>query len=117
MNLLSPGPSNRGLITYSGTGETLLHSCYKNASEQAVTLQYETNVNASDVAVGEAWVSAGNVAGACAVNMVAAPYVGTAATARDHMSVVDALGEDGLLHYYGMKTRVPFSVSSQLMCF
>jgi hypothetical protein len=105
LNLHAPRPPTRGLIRYSGTADTLPYSCYKNASEQAVTLQYETNVNASNVAVGEAWVSAGNAAGACAVNMVAAPYVGTAATARDHMSVVDALGEDGLLHYYGMMTR------------
>lgn len=107
--------STCGLIPSSGTGETLPYSCYKNASEQAVTLQYETNVNASDVAVGEVWASAGNQAGACAVNMVAAPYVGTAATARDHMSVVDALGEDGLLHYYGTTTKTVFSRSSQLI--
>lgn len=103
------------LTLSSGTGETLPYSCYKNASEQAVTLQYETNVNASDVAVGEVWASAGNQAGACAVNMISAPYVGTAATARDHMSVVDALGEDGLLHYYGRMTRVAFFRFSQLM--
>ncbi|KAH7400966.1 hypothetical protein DE146DRAFT_654534 [Phaeosphaeria sp. MPI-PUGE-AT-0046c] len=84
-----------------GTGNTLPYACYKNASEQALVLPHATNVNASDVAVGEAWVGAGNLAGACAVNMEFAPYVGTAAVARDHMSVVDALGEDGLLHYYG----------------
>ena len=47
---------------------------------------------------------AGNTAGACSVNYEYGSYVGTAATARDHMSVVDALGQDGLLHYYGTYT-------------
>lgn len=61
-------------------------------------------MNASDAAPGETWVRAGNTAGACALNYKYGPYVGTAATARDYMSVVDALGQDGLLHYYG-KTR------------
>jgi pimeloyl-ACP methyl ester carboxylesterase len=58
-------------------------------------------VNASDTAPGETWVRADNIAGACALNYKYGPYVGTAATARDFMSVVDALGQDGLLHYYG----------------
>jgi hypothetical protein len=62
---------------------------------------YATNVNASDTALGESWMSAGNIAATCAARLDYLPYIGTAATARDHLSVVDALSEDGLLHYYG----------------
>lgn len=87
---------------FSGTGSTLPYSCYSNDTDRALAYQYEFNVNASDAAIGETWVRAGNTAGACALNYKYGPYVGTAATARDHMSVVDALDQDGLLHYYGM---------------
>jgi hypothetical protein len=67
---------------------------------------YAFNVNASDTALGESWVSSGNTASACAARLDYLPYVGTAATARDFMSVVDALGEDGILHYYGMLSHL-----------
>jgi hypothetical protein len=75
-------------------------TCY-NDTERTAQYMYATNVNASDTALGENWVSAGNSAATCAARLEYLPYIGTAATARDFMSVVDALGEDGLLHYYG----------------
>jgi hypothetical protein len=66
---------------------------------------YANNVNASDTALGEIWFASGNLASACAQRLEYAPYVGSAATARDHMSVVDALGQDGLLHFYGKSSK------------
>ena len=73
--------------------------CY-NATETPGGVQ--TNGNASDTAIGEIWTGAGNLANACYTrNGTIGSYLGTAAAARDLISVVDALKEDGLLRYYG----------------
>lgn len=73
--------------------------CYEETEGPGNT---QTNSNASDTAIGEIWVGAKNVVDACLLrNGTIGPYMGTAAVARDLMSVVDALGEDGFLRYYG----------------
>jgi hypothetical protein len=84
-------------------------TCY-NETERIVQAIYAFNVNASDTALGESWISSGNTASACAARLDYLPYVGTAATARDFISVVDALGEDGMLHYYGMLSHSNVSI-------
>ena len=59
--------------------------------------------NSSEVAVAQDWVRAHVVASQCqTAHRETGDYIGTAAMARDLMSVVDALGEDGLLRYWGM---------------
>lgn len=74
-------------------------ACY-NATESPGNGQ--TNSNASDTAIGEIWTGAGNFANACYTrNGTIGSYIGTAAVARDLISVVDALQGDGLLRYYG----------------
>jgi hypothetical protein len=58
--------------------------------------------NASDVATGEQWARASLFTQTCAVSQnETGRYIGTAFVARDHMRVVDALGEDGMLRYWG----------------
>lgn len=58
--------------------------------------------DASDTALGELWADGGVIANVCKENAQAVgQYVGTAATARDVMQIVDALGQGSLLNYYG----------------
>jgi hypothetical protein len=42
------------------------------------------------------------------------PYVGTAFTARDAMSIVDALGQGPLINYYGKKKMLPLTTLIEL---
>lgn len=55
----------------------------------------------SDDSLDKLWERAGILADACSDKAENADLVGTAFVARDMMRVVDALGEDGLLRYYG----------------
>lgn len=58
--------------------------------------------NGSNAALSDAWAEVKNVADACnyAQNATGS-FIGTAFTARDIMSVVDVLEEDGMLRYWG----------------
>ena len=48
------------------------------------------------------WATAANDSALCKERMAKyGSYIGTAFVARDLMSVVDALGEDGMLRYWG----------------
>ena len=80
-------------------------SCYENITEQAkVSLQYpDVAANSSDVAMGRTWAHANTNANTCAgpPGNENATLIGTAFVARDFMSVVDALDEDGMLRYWG----------------
>lgn len=79
-------------------------ACY-NSTESTGSSQF--NSNASDTAIGEIWTGAENLADACYTrNGTIGSYIGTAAVARDLMSVVDALKEDGFLRYYGKLVRL-----------
>lgn len=93
------------LILARGTGNnTLRFSCYNNDLERVVSnLAYRVPCgNASDTATGELWVSSKIKADACyAAQNRTGSFVSTASTARDFMSVVDALDEDGMLRYWG----------------
>ncbi|KAF2153791.1 hypothetical protein K461DRAFT_276837 [Myriangium duriaei CBS 260.36] len=87
-----------------GTGETLPYSCFNSDTDRQV-LEAKTpqHSNASDTALGQVWALRTVFADACAVN--AHDYgdlVGTAFTARDMIQIVDGLGEDGLLRYWGI---------------
>ncbi|KAJ5602259.1 hypothetical protein N7510_011793 [Penicillium lagena] len=93
------------LITFNtrGVGSTLPFSCYNSAAER-ITALMEAPIysNASDTAPGSAWAAATNYANTCYARMnETGGLVGTAFIARDMMQIVDALDEDGLLHYWG----------------
>lgn len=91
-----------GLRLNSGTGNTIPFSCV-NSHDEAVALSSELIFsNSSDVALGRLW-SRGTVnANICyeKANNIGG-LIGTAFVARDLMSVVDALDEDGKLRYWG----------------
>jgi len=69
---------------------------------------------------GHYWAQSQVVAGVCSLaqNETGA-LIGTAFTARDTMQVVDALGEDGLLRYWGEQAVLVNRVSAytqRLLC-
>jgi hypothetical protein len=77
-------------------------SCFNETERAVAALKYPVTSNSSDTALGEIWASTGILADTCNERLAdIGSFVGTAFTARDLMSVVDALGEDGLLRYYG----------------
>jgi pimeloyl-ACP methyl ester carboxylesterase len=60
------------------------------------------STNVTDTFVNGAWNASEQVADFCAQQVgEQGTLIGTAFTARDMIQIVDALGEDGLLRYYG----------------
>lgn len=58
--------------------------------------------NSSDITPGRAWASAKLLVDKCYErNKDIGNLVGSAFVARDMIQIVDALGEDGLLRYWG----------------
>lgn len=91
-------------MLHRGTGNTLPYSCSTNETQLAVS-QITAQVlaaNASDTTPGRLWGLAKSMADICQeTNKDIGALIGTSFTARDLMSVVDGLGEDGLLRYIG----------------
>lgn len=86
-----------------GTGTTLPFSCYESTEERSgAMLRAPPATNGSDVALSNVWAEAKNTADTCyyAQNATGS-FIGTAATARDIMSVVDVIEEDGMLRFWG----------------
>lgn len=89
------------MISFRGTNGTLTFSCFDNPVSRTVGTSITVG-NASDVATGELWARAKIFDDTCAVAQnETGRFIGTAFTARDHMRVADALGEDGMLRYWG----------------
>lgn len=90
-----------------GTGETIPFSCYPKTVDgqlQLLTASYKipNSVTGSNTDLGTVWAGKEILANLCYQN--AREYgelIGTAFVARDLMQIVDALGEDGLLRYWG----------------
>ncbi|KAK8035383.1 TAP-like protein-domain-containing protein [Apiospora rasikravindrae] len=88
-----------------GTGNTIPFSCYQNETLRRAgqaTVRQE-RANSSDATPGRLWAEAQVLANDCgnALANTTGSLVGTAFVARDFMKVVDALGEDGLIRYWG----------------
>jgi hypothetical protein len=96
---------NRALLltlTHSGTVDTLTMTCSHPDELAAYMMSSPTYANTSDTAPGQIWTTQGTVAHLCKErNHMNGSYVGTAFTARDLITVVDALGEDGMLRFWG----------------
>jgi hypothetical protein len=87
---------------HRGTGNTLPFSCTDNDDELSSMLNDMILGNSSDVALGRLWTRGGMNAELCFQKQNATgSLIGTAFVARDLMGVVDALGEDGMLRYWG----------------
>lgn len=90
------------LISSSGTGKTLPFSCYPDPVSRLLA-PADMAGNASDAALGRVWAEASLFSDACyATQNKTGELLGTAFVARDFMHIVDALGEDGLLRYWGV---------------
>lgn len=94
---------------YRGTGTTLPFSCFATEAER-INFYTESSSGAvswraSDTALGDTWASQGWLAEACGGDgnaTAVGELVGTAFTARDLMELVDAIGEDGMVRFWGM---------------
>ena len=83
---------------HRGTGNTLPFSCGKGAD----SLMSPGLSTSSDVALGQIWANGAALSDNCLINnRQTGELIGTAFVARDMMQIVDALGEDGLLNYWG----------------
>ena len=101
---------------YSGTGDTIPFECYEDPISKLLS-QAVTPIltNSSDTAVGQDWVARAGFAEQChQPNLDTGNLIGTAYVARDMMQIVDALGEDGLLRYWGRCWCVEVLVSANL---
>jgi hypothetical protein len=65
-----------------------------------------TSINVTEAFLTEGWDYAGQSADACyAQANETGSLIGTAFAAKDMIAIIDALGEDGLLRYYGWYVR------------
>jgi hypothetical protein len=86
-----------------GTGVTLPAYCYTNEIERiTAAAMLPPSVAGSDEAFSAAWSIQKTYSQTCAGALRdIGSVIGSASTARDMMKIVDSLGEDGLLRYWG----------------
>lgn len=90
----------------SGTAETIPFSCANDLLTDYIQVQngFKVNDNSTET-LGSLWATAQASANRCADfnrETKLGDKISTPTLARDMMSVVDALQEDGLLRYWGM---------------
>ena len=89
-----------------GTAKALTFSCYESEEERTAAdtaISQKGSGNSSNVAIGKSWAIASTFVDLCKARAEEeGRLISTAFVARDLMQVVDALGEDGLLRYWGM---------------
>lgn len=91
-----------------GTSRNFLRfSCYNSATDRLLATSPDpliVQLDDNDQAATRHFAQAKVLADVCAEKLKdVGPYVGTAFTARDAMSIVDALGQGPLINYYGKK--------------
>jgi len=99
-----------------GTGNVIPFNCSKSLAASSAMLTDKVLSNSSDVALGRLWARGSIDAAMCLENAnETGALIGTAFVARDLISIVDALEEDGMLRYWGLflslltpSTFVPF---------
>lgn len=103
---MSRGPTGAQISltvnVHSGTVNAIPLECYDDDDKTAQMMKEFGSGQASDVALGELWAYATLFANDCFENAKEiGSFMGTAFTARDLLSVVDALDEDGMLRFWG----------------
>lgn len=99
-----------------GTGDTITFSRYDSELERELAQRdYEFAGNSSDAALGRIWAGSQIAAETCyqAQNKTG-NLIGTSFVARDMMQIVDALGEDGMLRYWGEWPVLQFQLGDKL---
>jgi hypothetical protein len=94
----------QSLTSHSGTGRTLQYSCYGNNTDRKLAKAdlHGVIANASDVALGQAWAEGKVLSDTCMQQMnETGNLVGTTFTVKDMFQIVDNIGEDGKLRYWG----------------
>ncbi|OTA55087.1 alpha/beta-hydrolase [Hypoxylon sp. EC38] len=84
------------------SGSRIPMACIDNSFDAWSFLLNRMPTNSSEVALGATWARGAMVAEACLKTQNrTGSLISSAFVARDMMSVVDALGEDGMLRYWG----------------
>ncbi|KAI2616922.1 TAP-like protein-domain-containing protein [Hypomontagnella submonticulosa] len=102
------GPTTGGyhdLVSWDprGTGKTLRFSCWPNDPSGYFGAMGGVLAGSADTATGRLWAEGEIIATQCHTQLgKTGELVGMAFAARDMMSIVDALGEDGQLRYWGI---------------
>ncbi|KAI1371217.1 TAP-like protein-domain-containing protein [Hypoxylon crocopeplum] len=102
------GPTTGGyhdLVSWDprGTGSTLRFSCWPNDTTGYFDSMGAKLAGSADSAAGTLWAQGEIIANQCYTQLKeTGELVGMAFAARDMMSIVDALGEDGKLRYWGI---------------
>lgn len=90
-----------------GTGYTIPFVCSVTEETTALSrkrdIQTLSTYNMTNLFLNGGWDAGGEYAEACqaSTNVTTGSLIGTAFLARDMLEIVDSLGEDGLLRYYG----------------
>ncbi|KAJ3526199.1 hypothetical protein NM208_g11306 [Fusarium decemcellulare] len=89
-----------------GTGRTLQFTCFDKNDTKGPAALREADIilpSSSDTALGRLWADSSIVAESCYSQLKdIGGLVGMAFVSRDMMKIVDALGEDGMLRYWGI---------------
>lgn len=92
-----------------GTGNTIPFICPEAAGQTDASSQSKRDIDAlvstnlTEYFMSGGWESAGTIADVCqASNNKTGSLIGTVSTTRDMLEIVDAIGEDGLLRFYGL---------------
>lgn len=91
---------------YRGTGKTLPFNCGLADALESESPQRRDAVlpstNLTELFLNAGWEMTVDTAETCyATNSEIGRYIGTSSSAYDMVAIIDALGEDGLLRYYG----------------
>ncbi|KAF5866913.1 hypothetical protein ETB97_008718 [Aspergillus alliaceus] len=99
---------------HRGAGNIIRFSWYATEEERSAAATYPSlSGNASDVALGTNNVTSRVFANICyATQNRTGQIMISAFTARDHMLILDALGEDGLLRYWGLSSVLGATLAS-----
>ncbi|KAE8385908.1 hypothetical protein BDV23DRAFT_187812 [Aspergillus alliaceus] len=99
---------------YAGAGNIIRFSWYATEEERSAAATYPSlSGNASDVALGTNNVTSRVFANICyATQNRTGQFMISAFTARDHMLILDAPGEDGLLRYWGLSSVLGATLAS-----
>ncbi|KAI1377912.1 alpha/beta-hydrolase [Hypoxylon crocopeplum] len=107
------------LITFDprGTaGSNIPIHCYENDYDAWSLLFAQRASNSSDVELGRQWAYGATVADTCLKTQnKTGSLISSAFVARDMMQIVDALGEDGLLRYWGFSYGTTLGATTAAM--